>query len=200
MSHGADDGQQDGDQSGRLREGRERRHRLRHGHDGREGGQAVEGQRARIRMPSPSRRTRRRCAAIAAGHFKAEISPYADPRPLPDLQDGEVTHQASALADTDEGPRPDQSLGAPGQAAPGVRRPRLGHGRQQLADVRRRRCRDAGVGKGAQGAQPDAAGALCRLLGGRRAAGDHGHRPDRRRFRRCSSRPASARTTSTGSS
>jgi len=49
------------------------------------------------------------CAAIAAGHFKAEISPYAIRTHAPDLQTGEVMIE-DTLADTDEGPRPDSSL------------------------------------------------------------------------------------------
>lgn len=49
------------------------------------------------------------CAAIAAGHFKAEISPYQVREQLPDLARGTVTTR-QRLADTDEGPRPDSSL------------------------------------------------------------------------------------------
>jgi acetyl-CoA acyltransferase len=48
------------------------------------------------------------CAAIAAGHFRAEISPYTVKAHLPDLQSGEVTLRES-LAENDEGPRPDSS-------------------------------------------------------------------------------------------
>jgi acetyl-CoA acyltransferase len=51
----------------------------------------------------------RACAAIAAGHFKAEISPYAIKTHAPDLQTGEVMIKET-LADTDEGPRADSSL------------------------------------------------------------------------------------------
>jgi acetyl-CoA acyltransferase len=49
------------------------------------------------------------CAAIQAGHFKAEISPYAITARTPDLKTGEVKVR-EYLADTDEGPRPDSSL------------------------------------------------------------------------------------------
>ncbi|MBW7902209.1 MAG: acetyl-CoA C-acyltransferase [Rhodocyclaceae bacterium] len=49
------------------------------------------------------------CAAIQAGHFKAEISPYAVKARVPDLKTGEVRVK-EYLADTDEGPRPDSSL------------------------------------------------------------------------------------------
>jgi acetyl-CoA acyltransferase len=49
------------------------------------------------------------CAAIAAGHFKAEISPYAIKMHVPNLQSGEVQIK-DFLAETDEGPRSDSSL------------------------------------------------------------------------------------------
>jgi acetyl-CoA acyltransferase len=48
------------------------------------------------------------CAAIAAGHFRAEISPYLVKARLPDLQSGEVMLR-EFLAENDEGPRPDSS-------------------------------------------------------------------------------------------
>jgi acetyl-CoA acyltransferase len=49
------------------------------------------------------------CAAIAAGHFNAEISPYAVTARLPNLQSGEVQVK-EFLADNDEGPRSDSSV------------------------------------------------------------------------------------------
>lgn len=49
------------------------------------------------------------CAAIAAGHFKAEISPYAIKAHVPNLETGEVMVK-DFLAETDEGPRSDSSL------------------------------------------------------------------------------------------
>jgi acetyl-CoA acyltransferase len=52
---------------------------------------------------------RRAVAAIAAGHFKAEISPYTIRESLPDLASGEVVVR-ERLADTDVGPRPDSAL------------------------------------------------------------------------------------------
>jgi hypothetical protein len=117
------------------------------------------------------------CAAIAAGHFKAEISPYPVRESLPDLATGEIVC-ASALSIPTKA-RARRLPGQAGQAAPGLPCPWVGHGRQLLADVGRRRRRHAGLGKGAQGTQPDAAGPLRRLRRGRRGAGDHGHRPDR---------------------
>ncbi|MDP2171174.1 MAG: acetyl-CoA C-acyltransferase [Rhodocyclaceae bacterium] len=52
---------------------------------------------------------RRACAAIAAGHFKAETTPYPIHESLPDLLTGEIRVN-SRTAENDEGPRPDSSL------------------------------------------------------------------------------------------
>jgi acetyl-CoA acyltransferase len=52
---------------------------------------------------------RRAVAAIAAGHFKAEISPYTIRESLPDLKTGDVVVRERTV-DTDEGPRPDSAL------------------------------------------------------------------------------------------
>jgi acetyl-CoA acyltransferase len=49
------------------------------------------------------------CAAIAAGHFKAETTPYAIRESLPNLNTGGIQIR-ERLADTDEGPRQDSSL------------------------------------------------------------------------------------------
>ena len=49
------------------------------------------------------------CAAIAAGHFKAEISPYTVRESLPDLASGQIKLRERTV-DTDEGPRPDSAL------------------------------------------------------------------------------------------
>lgn len=48
-------------------------------------------------------------AAAAAGHFRAEISPYTVRAHTPDLKNGVVTIK-EFIADQDEGPRPDSSL------------------------------------------------------------------------------------------
>ena len=131
-------------------------------------------------------------AAIAAGEFRDEISPYEVMSHLPDLA-GNAVRRSKLLVDTDEGPRPDTIARRPGQAAPGVpQRPvrRQRHRRQQLADERRRRRGAAGVRTGDQGLRPDPAGALRRLLGGRRAPGSDGHRPDRGDPEGARSRPA----------
>lgn len=49
------------------------------------------------------------CAAIAAGHFRAEISPYTVREQLPDLVSGQVRVR-ERVVENDEGPRPDSSL------------------------------------------------------------------------------------------
>jgi len=51
------------------------------------------------------------CAAIAAGHFKAEITPYQIVSHLPDGQSGTV-RLVQKLAEQDEGPRPDSNAQA----------------------------------------------------------------------------------------
>ena len=57
------------------------------------------------------------CAAIAAGHFKAEITPYAIRESLPDLKTGEIKLR-ERLAENDEGPRVDASLERLGKLKP----------------------------------------------------------------------------------
>jgi len=49
------------------------------------------------------------CAAIAAGYFKAETTPYAISESLPDLKSGLIKLRERTV-DTDEGPRQDSSL------------------------------------------------------------------------------------------
>jgi acetyl-CoA acyltransferase len=49
------------------------------------------------------------CAAIAAGHFGAEIVPYIIREHLPDLKSGEIKVKERTV-NTDEGPRPDSSM------------------------------------------------------------------------------------------
>ncbi len=57
------------------------------------------------------------CAAIAAGHFKAETTPYAIRESLPDLKTGEIRLRERTV-DTDEGPRADASLERLGKLKP----------------------------------------------------------------------------------
>ena len=57
------------------------------------------------------------CAAIAAGHFKAETTPYPIRENLPDLKTGQVKVRERTVAD-DEGPRADASLEKLGKLRP----------------------------------------------------------------------------------
>jgi acetyl-CoA acyltransferase len=59
----------------------------------------------------------RACAAIAAGHFKAEITPYTIRESLPDLATGQIKGRERTV-DTDEGPRADASLERLGKLKP----------------------------------------------------------------------------------
>ena len=59
----------------------------------------------------------RACAAIAAGHFKAEITPYTISESLPDLATCQIKVRERAV-DTDEGPRADASLERLGKLKP----------------------------------------------------------------------------------
>ncbi len=56
-------------------------------------------------------------AAIAAGHFKAETSPYLIRESLPDLKTGEI-RQRERTVEFDEGPRADASLEKLGKLRP----------------------------------------------------------------------------------
>ena len=57
------------------------------------------------------------CAAIAAGHFKAETTPYTIRESLPDLKSGNIKLR-ERVVDTDEGPRADASLERLGKLKP----------------------------------------------------------------------------------
>ncbi|MGE5946226.1 MAG: acetyl-CoA C-acyltransferase [Betaproteobacteria bacterium] len=57
------------------------------------------------------------CAAIAAGHFKAETTPYTIREHLPDLKSGEVRIRERTV-EHDEGPRADASLERLGKLKP----------------------------------------------------------------------------------
>jgi acetyl-CoA acyltransferase len=60
---------------------------------------------------------RRATAAIAAGHFKAEITPYTVREHLPDLKTQNIKVR-EFIADTDEGPRADSSVEKLGKLRP----------------------------------------------------------------------------------
>jgi acetyl-CoA acyltransferase len=156
---------------------RKHRHRLRHGPDRREGGAAVgisrEAQDAFAGRPTARPAPR---SPPAISRPRSRPSPCATTSPI-----WPPARSASATAR-----RPTTKARArtsPSRSWPSCARsstPGLGHRRQRLADVRWRRRRDAGLGEGPEGTQPDAARPLCRLCRGGRGAGDHGHRPDRR--------------------
>ena len=57
------------------------------------------------------------CAAIAAGHFKAETSPYLIRESLPDLKPGQIKVRERTV-EFDEGPRADASLERLGKLRP----------------------------------------------------------------------------------
>ena len=57
------------------------------------------------------------CAAIAAGHFNAETTPYRIEESLPDLRSGEIRTR-SRTVEFDEGPRADASLEKLGRLKP----------------------------------------------------------------------------------
>jgi len=57
------------------------------------------------------------CAAIAAGHFKAETTPYPIRENLPDLKTGQVKVR-ERIVEHDEGPRADASLEKLGKLRP----------------------------------------------------------------------------------
>jgi acetyl-CoA acyltransferase len=60
---------------------------------------------------------RRACAAITAGHFRAETTPYVVCDNLPDLASGEI-RQRRRLVENDEGPRGDISIEKLGKLRP----------------------------------------------------------------------------------
>ncbi len=60
---------------------------------------------------------RKACAAIAAGQFQAEISPYAVCDHLPDLATGDI-RQRRRIVENDEGPRGDISIEKLGKLRP----------------------------------------------------------------------------------
>jgi acetyl-CoA acyltransferase len=127
-----------------LREGRERRHRLRHGPHRREGGAAVEGVRedqdAFAVQSATSGLRRHRRGQVQGGDLALRRA-----RPSCRIS-GAARCDRRARDRARRRPAP-RFLAAEGLAKLGRCSPRgLGHRRQQLADVRRRRCRAADVG------------------------------------------------------
>ncbi|GAB1390771.1 hypothetical protein MASR1M6_29530 [Rubrivivax sp.] len=120
----------------------------------------------------------RAIAAIAAGEFKDEITPITVTARSPDLAGGGVNVKTRTV-DIDEGPRPDTSLEGlaklkPAFAAKGSvtagNSSQTSDGAGALIVCSEKRAEDL---------RPAAAGALRQLRRARRAARDHGHRPDR---------------------
>ena len=121
-------------------------------------------------------------AAIEAGEFRDEISPYEVVSHVPELG-GNTIRIRQASVDTDEGPRADSTLEGLASLKPVFRNGQFGGtvtagNSSQMSDGAARGT--AGVGTGDQGLRPDAARALRELLRRRRSARHHGHRADRR--------------------
>jgi acetyl-CoA acyltransferase len=118
------------------------------------------------------------CAAIDAGHFKAEITPYLVDEYLPDLKTGEVKHR-QRLAEHDEGARADvtvQSLAklkpvfhAKGSVTPG-NASQMSDGAAAVLLVSEKILKQFNLVPLAR---------FCRLCRRRCAARNHGHRPGR---------------------
>ena len=164
----------------RVRQGRERRDRLRHGHHRREGRRAMEG------------------LARRPGRVRPGLAPEGDRRdPGRRVQGRDHARTKSSRAcptsaatrsrvrEVDRRDRRRSASGHQRSKASAKLRPvfrnavrRQRDRRQQLADERRRRRGAARLRAGDQGLRPDAAGAFRQLLGRRRAPGSDGHRPD----------------------
>ncbi len=97
-------------------------------------------------------------AAIAAGEFASEISPYEITAHLPDLA-GNAVRLKKSLVDTDEGPRPDTTLEGLGKLRPVFRNGQFG----------------GSVTAGNSSQMSDGAGAV--LLASERAIKDYGLTP-----------------------
>ena len=187
-------------QRGRVRARRERRHRLRHGPHRREGRGAVEG------LARGAGRVRARVAPEGAGGAgggrvrRRDHARSPSTKTSPDLAAGTRSSTRRKAVERDEGPRADTSAEGLAKLRPvfAAKGSVTAGNSSQMSD-----------GAGAsilvservlQRARPRAARALGRLRGRRRAARDHGRRPDRGDSQGARRRPASSRTTSTGSS
>ena len=106
----------------------------------------------------------RAVAAIDGGRFKDEIVPVP-------VNGHAVRHRRR--------PAPRHRRRGAGQAAPAFAAEGSVTAGNSQPDVRRRRGHDRDVGGAREGARPHAPGPPRHLRGGRRAAGDHGHRPHR---------------------
>ena len=115
-------------------------------------------------MPSPSQSHQKACAAIAAGHFKAEIFALHHPRASAGPQDRRDQSQRADRRHR-RGPAPGFQRREAGQAEAGLPCPGsvTAGNSSQMSDGAG--AVHAGVREGAQGAQPDAARPLRRLCG-----------------------------------
>ncbi len=159
--------------------GRERRHRLRHGAHRGEGGRAVEDLArgaGRVRAGVAPARARRAGGRRVRARDQRRSRSHED---LPDLATERIVARVKDDRAATKGRVRTRRPDGPGEAAAGVRREGLGHGGQQLADVRRRGRVDPRVRARAARARRSSARTLGGLCGGRRAARDHGHRPHR---------------------
>ena len=140
-------------QRGGVRARRERRHRLRHGPDGREGRRAVEGvaRGAGCVRAGLASEGARRAGGRASSTPKSARSRSAKTRPT---SRPTGSSRKSKVVQRDEGPRADTSAEGLAKLRPGLRGEGFGHRRQQLADVRRCRRVDPRVGARAARTEP----------------------------------------------
>ena len=160
--------------------------------------------RARTRMPSRSPRTRRRSRRSQAGEFtRRDLALRGRSRTCPTSPATRSRVQRSRWSTpTKARARTRRSKASP-SCKPVFRNGQFGGtvtagNSSQMSDGAGGGA--AGVRTGDQGLRPDAAGALRRLRGRRRAPGGHGHRPDRGDPEGAEAGRHDAATSSTGSS
>ena len=196
--HGADDGPQDRDESRRVFR-REHRHRLRHGHHGREGRRALEDHAraaGRVRAAEPSDARSPRSPAANSPTRSRRIRSTITIR----ISQRATIATDSRRIDTDEGPRKDTTLEALAKLRPVFRMggsvtagnsSQMSDGAGAVVLASEQAIKDYGL---------QAARALRRLRGRRRAARDHGHRAEGSDSARARADRHHARISSTGSS
>ena len=190
-----------GAQRSGVRARRERRHRLRHGPHRGESRRAMEGVARGAGRVRARRRTRRRSRRRPPASSTPRSAPYhGDARTRPISRRGNVvTREQARSRATKARARTRARKGSPSCGRCSRRRarsPRATARRRPTARARRSSCRERVLKE----LNARAARALGRLRGRRRAAGDHGRRPDRGDSQGAAARRASRRTRSTGSS
>ncbi len=140
--HGAAGRQQADVQSGDIRERREHRDRLRHGHHRRESRRSSGKSAASSRTCSPRKAIAARCGRRTAASSRTRSRPMSLSSSFPILTRREI---GVKTRDGDERrrPAPRHLAGGPREIEPGIRGQGQRDRRQQLADVRRRRSRGA---------------------------------------------------------